>query len=179
VISSEARQSFERIFRKAAQSRLALRAGDVCVVDPLGQPGTAAAFGTQAVILTISSIDFRLVVVLHVTEDPGTLDYFVGTASERPFAEAFQEICNLCCGAMNQELLRHFPDLGMSTPFLLSARCVPYLQSLKPGFLASYAVTINGAVKLAATLCVCAHAPVDFTADVEATEESCGELELF
>ena len=66
---------------------------------------------------------------------------------------------------MNQELLEYFPDLGMSTPYVLSARCVPYLEALKPEFLQSYSVTINDAVQLGATVCMCAHAPIDFIAE--------------
>ena len=38
---------------------------------------------------------------------------------------------------------------------------------------------INGSVQLAATVCVCAHAPIDFVADMTAVEETSGELELF
>jgi hypothetical protein len=94
----------------------------------------------------------------------------------------FQEICNLCCGAINQALLNHFPDLGMSTPYTLSARCLPYLNVLKPDLLESFAISIDGEtapVTLAATLCVCAHAPIDFVADVAHAEDTSGELELF
>jgi hypothetical protein len=80
---------------------------------------------------------------------------------------------------MNQALLRYFPDLGMSTPYVLNARCLPHLHELKPGLLSSYSVTLNGTVRLAATVCVCAHAPIDFIADTGALEETSGELELF
>jgi hypothetical protein len=45
--------------------------------------------------------------------------------------------------------------------------------------LASYSITLNGSVQLAATICVCAHAPIDFVADTSAIEETSGELELF
>jgi hypothetical protein len=180
VISGHAKESFERIFHKAAQARLPLESGDVCQIVPLAQRGTRAADAdANAVILTISSIAFRLLLMVHVTEDAGTIAYFTKDTTERPFREVFQEICNLCCGAINQELLRYFPDLGMSTPYMLSARCVPYLEGLKPEFLASYAVTINSSVELAATVCVCAHAPIDFVADVSEVEDTSGELELF
>jgi hypothetical protein len=67
----------------------------------------------------------------------------------------------------------------MSTPYVLSARCLSHLEQLKPDYLSSYAITINGSVQLAATVCVCAHAPIDFVADMTAVEESSGELELF
>lgn len=80
---------------------------------------------------------------------------------------------------MNQELLNYFPDLGMSTPYVLDAQCLSHLHGLKPGLLSSYSITLNDSVRLAATVCVCAHAPIDFVADTSAIEETSGELELF
>jgi hypothetical protein len=168
VISSNAQDSFDRIFRKAARTRLALHAEDACHIAA-AEPGDAKG-GEQALILTISSMVFRLLLVLRFDDTE---------ASGRSFEEACLEIGNLCCGAVNQELLQVFPDLGMSTPYAVSARCVPYLEVLKPGYLAAYAVTINDAVRVAATVCVCAHAPLDFVADVSDEVETGGELELF
>jgi hypothetical protein len=180
VISDHAKESFDRIFRKAAQSRLPVDSADLCEIAPLAD---AASFSknanTKVVVLTISSIVFRLLLILHFDEDDANRQYYLKEGDERPFEEVFLEICNLCCGAMNQELLRYFPDLGMSTPYVLNARCLPHLQELKPGFLSSYSVTLNGAARLGATVCVCTHAPIDFIADVNAVEESSGELELF
>ncbi|ASW02101.1 hypothetical protein [Paraburkholderia aromaticivorans] len=182
MISAHARDSFERIFRKAAQARLPLNAGDLCEIAPLteARAGVPGSKDTQVVVLTISSIVFRLLLILHFDEDEHTRAYYLkDAADERPFQEVFLEICNLCCGAINQELLRYFPDLGMSTPYVLNARCLPHLHELKPGLLSSYTVTLNGSVRLAATVCVCAHAPIDFIADTSALEETGGELELF
>jgi hypothetical protein len=179
VITGNAKDSLERIFRKAAQARLPMDSGDACEIAPLGEAGAGATKDTQLVVLTISSMVFRLLLILHFDENDSTRAYYLKDASERTFQEVFLEICNLCCGAMNQELLRYFPDLGMSTPYVLSARCLPHLRELKPAFLASYSVTLNGSVQLAATVCVCAHAPIDFVADTSVIEETSGELELF
>ncbi|CAB3801133.1 hypothetical protein [Paraburkholderia fynbosensis] len=179
MISAHARDSFERIFRKAAQTRLPVKADDLCEIVPLAEAGAGATKNTQVVVLTISSIVFRLLLILHFDEDDSTRGYYLNDSDGRPFQEAFLEICNLCCGAMNQELLRYFPDLGMSTPYVLNARCLPHLHELKPALLSSYSVVLNGDVRLAATVCVCAHAPLDFVADTSAVEETSGELELF
>ncbi|WP_454874476.1 hypothetical protein [Paraburkholderia xenovorans] len=180
MISAHAKDSFDRIFRKAAQARLPLDAGDLCEIAPIADAGIGVSKDTQVVVLTISSIVFRLLLILHFDEDESTRAYYLkDAADERPFQEVFLEICNLCCGAMNQELLRYFPDLGMSTPYVLNARCLPHLHELKPGLLSSYSVTLNGTVRLAATVCVCADAPLDFVADTSALEETGGELELF
>ena len=180
MISAHAKDSFERIFRKAAQARLPMDAGDLCEIAPIAEAGAGASKDSQVVVLTISSIVFRLLLILRFDEDESTRAYYLkDAADERPFQEVFLEICNLCCGAMNQELLRYFPDLGMSTPYVLNARCLPHLNELKPALLSSYSVTLNGSVRLAATVCVCAHAPIDFIADTSAVEETSGELELF
>ena len=179
MITAHAKDSFERIFRKAAQARLPSSPDDECAIMPLAQTGESAAQGTQLVVLTISSIVFRLLLILHFDENDSTRGYYLKEADERPFQEAFLEICNLCCGAMNQELLRYFPDLGMSTPYVLSAHCLPHLHELQPALLSSYSVTLGGTARLGAILCVCAYAPVDFIADTSAVEETSGELELF
>ena len=179
MISTQAKDSIERIFYKAAQSRLPREAGDSCEIVTIPQDALDAAPEARVVVLTISSILFRLLLILQFKDDAGTRDYFVKDVAENSFQEIFSEIANLCCGAMNQELLNYFPDLGMSTPYLLSARCVSHLQQLNPGFLASYKLTLNHAAQVTATVCVCAHAPIDFVADLSAVEESSGELELF
>jgi hypothetical protein len=196
VISASAKESFERILQKAAQTRLTVDPADTCQIvlqarqgagtsadstvnAPLARTATDRANVANVVVLTISSISFRLLLMLHVSEDAATVEYYTKGDAERAFSEVFQEICNLCCGAINQELLRYFPDLGMSTPYVLSARCLPYLEGLKPELLETWAVTINDSVRLSATLCVCAHAPLDFTADVSVAEDTSGELELF
>jgi hypothetical protein len=179
VISAHAKDSIERILFKAAKSRLIADASDHCEIVPAHAHGAPAMPNANLVVLTISGIAFRLLLILHFEEDERTRQYFIKEESERSFLEVFFEICNLCCGAVNQELLHYFPDLGMSTPYVLSANCMPYLEALKPELLTSYAITINSTVSLGATICVCAHAPIDFVADVSAVEDTGGELELF
>ena len=164
---------------KAARSRLLQESDDVCNIVSLTPDNATTTSDANVVILTISSILFRLLLVFHFDDDASTRDYFVKDPAEGSLRDALLEICNLCCGAMNQDLLRYFPDLGMSTPYVLSARCLDHLEQLKPDYLTSYAMTINESVHLAATVCVCAHAQIDFVADVSAAEERSGELELF
>lgn len=183
LISARARASFERIFQRAAQSRLVRNAGDAVQIDAMQtlpeEDRSFDAVAAEVVVLTISSIAFRLVLLLRVQHDAATQAYYVGDAA-RTLRETFIEYGNLCCGAINQELIGHFPDLGMSTPYVLSARCVSYLDALKPAYQAMYAVTIDGTVPLQAMICVCANTPVDFMADMSAAvEESSGELEFF
>lgn len=179
MISSNAQTSIEAILLKAARSRLPRHPDDACEIVPLAQTYDSAQPEANVIILTISSILFRLLLVFHFDDDANTRDYFGRETGEVSLRDMLLETCNLCCGAVNQDLLPYFQDLGMSTPYVLSARCLPYLKGLKPDYLSSYEITINGSVKLAATVCVCAHAPIDFVADMTAAEETSGELELF
>jgi hypothetical protein len=179
VISGHAKDSIERIFCNAVKSRLARRTGDVCEIVPVAGRSARGMPDANVVVLTISGLVFRLLLILHFEENEHTREYFARDAPQRPFLEDFLEICNLCCGAVNQALLEYFPDLGMSTPYVLSARCVSYLEALKPDLVETYSVTINDSVALGATLCMCAHAPIDFVGGTSVVEDTSGELELF
>ncbi|WP_225984921.1 hypothetical protein [Noviherbaspirillum aerium] len=179
MISEQARKSLDGIFIRAVQSRLALHAGDTCEVRAISDGASHAPDGQSMVVLTISSLHFRLLMMFHFDESPQALAYFAGDAEGKPFREIFYETANLCCGAVNQELLKHFPDLGMSTPFTLDSRCALFLRELNPGFTARYAIVINDSLRLSATLCLCDYASMDFSWDGSAVEDVSGELELF
>jgi hypothetical protein len=179
VISQQAKDSIERIFLHSARARLPIDSGDACDITPLGAQQANEALAAHIVVLTISSIAFRFLLVLHFDDDRTTRDYYLRESEERSLAEALMEVGNLCCGAINQKMVEFFPDLGMSTPYQLSGACVPYLTELKPDYLAAFRIGIGANVQLGATLCVCASAPVDFVAYIDETQESTGELELF
>ena len=176
MISERTKGSIGRIFASAARTRLTTSDDHACEI--VERNGGASLRHARIVVLTISSMQFRLLLLLHFDEDDGMRDYYVGDAS-RSLADAFMEVANLCCGAMNHQLIEHFPDLGMSTPYTLSSQCVPYLAALKPDHVASYDLAINDSVRIGATLCVCTGAPLDFVVDEAAAADSGGELELF
>lgn len=176
MIGPHAQDSFERIFFAAARTRLVTDPQHACEIAPA--PGDGAQ-GEHAVLLTISSMQFRLLLLLNVKDDEATRAYYAG-AGDGALVDTFMEFGNLCCGALNQQLIEHFPDLGMSTPYALGSQCLPYLRELKPDYVKSYALTIDGAVRLGATLCICTHSPLDFVAvPLAEVHESAGELELF
>jgi hypothetical protein len=177
MIGTHAKDSIERIFFAAVRTRLVTDAQHGCEIAP--RAGETAQ-GERMVVLTISSMQFRMLLLLHFNDDERTRRYYVGDAA-RTLSECFMEFGNLCCGAMNQQLVEHFPDLGMSTPYALSGECLPYLRELKPDSVQSYALTIDHDVRLGATLCICTKTPLDFVASVAAIEahDSAGELELF
>ncbi|KVT06056.1 hypothetical protein WT97_11250 [Burkholderia sp. MSMB1459WGS] len=192
MIGAQARAGFERIFFDAARTRLA--SGGACDIRPATGHEHDAPDRLQAtsrskskapeyvVVLTISALHFRLLLALRFSDDDATRRHFVGTAAgagnARPLTDAFMEAANLCCGAINQALTAPFPDLGMSTPYLLSGASIDYMHALSPDYVAAYDLTFDD-VRVGATLCVCANAPVDFHVPEAATVETGGELELF
>ncbi|MFP6561177.1 hypothetical protein WJ542_23145 [Paraburkholderia sp. B3] len=179
MIGAQAKDSIERIFFSAVRTRLVTDEQHGCEISP--RPAEAAQ-GEHVVVLTISSMQFRLLLLLHFEDDEATRQYYLGHVGDvqRSLTECFMEFGNLCCGAMNQQLVNHFPDLGMSTPYALSSACLPYLHELKPDYVSTYALTLDGSVRLGATLCVCSQTPLDFVAaQTETASEGAGELELF
>ncbi|MEA3130946.1 MAG: hypothetical protein QOF46_2741, partial [Paraburkholderia sp.] len=72
MISGNAKDSFDRIFRKAAQARLPLDSADTCEIAPLDEAGLGATKDTQVVVLAISSIVFRMLLILHFDETDDT-----------------------------------------------------------------------------------------------------------
>ncbi|MBU9442769.1 hypothetical protein KTE62_13670 [Burkholderia multivorans] len=196
MISAQAKAGFERIFFDAARTRLA--ADSTCEIRPVahdaGDAASAAASRSTSranaraaehlAVLTISALHFRLLLALNFRDDEATRRHFASAmqagGAQRPLPEAFMEIANLCCGAINQALTAAFPDLGMSTPYLLHGASVDYLAALRPDHMAAYDVTLDGDVRIGATLCVCANAPVDFhVPETAAAVDAGGALELF
>lgn len=184
MISTNAQDSFDQIFQRAARSRLVGDTGNVCDIRPMPDlaacdTDTGLPAAHSVAVLTISSLSFRLLVGLHFSDDAVTRGYFAGAGEARPLSDAFMEVANLCCGAMNQSLVEYFPDLGMSTPYVLTNGSLAHWRELRPQHAAFYAMTIGATVNLAATVCVCANVPIDFVADGAMAEETSGELELF
>jgi hypothetical protein len=202
LMSEQSRQALADAFFRAAKSGLLRAPEDSIEIQPIeggvskgpaaGQPMNGAmnkavnlAARTKSVepprdvlVITTSSFSFRLLTMFDVAPTPEARAYF-GGAPDAKIETAFAEIANLCCGALNRELSSHFPHLGMSIPYSLSSHCLGCLDELKPEYVSRYAITVNGSVRLEATLCMCCSAPVEVIARAEAAAETTGELELF
>ncbi|MGF6609714.1 hypothetical protein OKW45_004636 [Paraburkholderia sp. WSM4175] len=179
MITDQAKQSIADIFCHAARARLPATPGDSCEIAAVPRWDRDHPAGPCAMALTISSIGFRLLFVLHFGKDDATHAYYASGDTTRSLSETLMELGNLCCGYMNQQLVNHFPDLGMSTPYELNSACIEYLDELRPDHVWAYELTIGGAARLGVTLCLCAQAPLDFKAELATADEAEGELELF
>lgn len=178
-ISEQARQGIHQIFTKAVGSHLLRNATDQIEISLLPGNRMKDMPEKSMVVLTIASYTFRLLVIFHVSPERAVRDYFMAADDESDFSEAFGEIANMCCGAMNRDFGNYFLHTGMSTPFFLDGKCVSYLSELRPDFISQHTIVINGALTLHATLCLCAYADIDFHVVHGTHAETTGELEMF
>lgn len=179
MISEQAKRGVNLIFSNAAANNMGVTPSDRVEVELLEGRAVVTPPEKNIVVLTIASYVFRLLTIFHVDTDSAMAAYFTRSGVAGEFRDCFGEIGNRCCGAMNRELGQHFQHLGMSTPSMLEAKCLPFLTELKPAYLAQHRVRINDTLLLHATLCLCAYAPIDFRFDQAAAPEATGELELF
>lgn len=179
MISEQAKRSVNQLFANAARGNLTRTSGDSIEIVTMPDKRLIEAPDVSLVVLTVASYTFRLLTIFHVAPKGPATTYYDRSESGRPFSEIFGEIGNMCCGAMNRELGKHFGHLGMSTPYVLSGKCLPFLAELKPGFLSQHRIEINGTTMMHATLCLCAWGDLDFHVEAGTVEEIGGELELF
>jgi hypothetical protein len=179
-MSEHTKQNIEEAFHRALRGGVTRAPDDVCTIAPAAvDPKLQEQSGGNLLVITISSFVFRLLTLFQVATDAATRAYYGSGAAGQGIDEAFHEIANLCCGALNRELSQQFPHLAMSIPYTLSSRCMAFLGDLRPQYVSSSAITINDSVHVQATLCMCCSAPVEFTAGAVAIENNSGELELF
>ncbi len=182
MISEQAQNGFDYIFEKAVLANISSSAENLCEIKPVHD--IEGISEDEFAVLTISSTFFRFLILFHFKSDDATRNYFVKSsnlevADNSAFRDAFQEFCNICCGAMNRELHKNYHFLGMSTPYVLLRQCSPFISALDPGYVKHYSITINNSLMLHATLCVCDYDDVDFKVDTSEDEDNTGELELF
>ncbi len=178
MITQQAKKGIEAIFLKAARSNLAKQDEGPLSITLLPEAVSAPFSEKTIIVLTISSFVFRLLTIFHIDENAATEAYFKAGSSDMSLVDVVSELGNLCCGAMNRELLKSFGHLGMSTPYTLGREVMDFIPDLKPGHIARFEIKISEAVSFHVTLCMCENAPIDFRFD-EAHEEETGALELF
>lgn len=190
MISQTAKTGIEWLFEKAVRANSISSAGDTCVLTklPVDKP-LSSNTNQQLVVLTISTYLFRIVTLFQFNDDAPTNEHMaLMTRSQTPdldaqaLSDAYAELVNMVCGAVNRGLGVPFPHIGMSTPYVLESSCADYTAALEPECLQRYEVAINDSVRFNLTYCVCAGADtsLDFRIDTyEVQEESTGELELF
>ena len=189
TVSQRALEGFDRFVIEGIKSAFGLPASECTVA--LSEP---AALGEhEVVMLTVSSYRFRVLLFIHFERDRATLNHLAalghldaaartaGAALDAEgFVDAMMERGNLCCGALNRELSRFFPHLGMSTPCILAGNSMEHLESLRPTITRHFRAELGPTVTLRLTLAICAFADIDFASGEEDVElAASGELEMF
>jgi hypothetical protein len=182
MITERAKTSFDRLMQASLKSGLPVEGGSLAI-EPVAALD-AKMKEKKVVVLTVSSYLFRLVAILYFKPDAATRAYF-GRGSEGPLSEAdfhdrVAECGNVFCGALNRDLGKHFPHVGMSTPNIIDKDCMRYVDLLGCEQVRHYRLQVADDLALHASLCVTAYGTVDFHVEQAVEEEvSTGELEMF
>lgn len=191
MISAKAITSIGWLFEQAIRENSVAGGQDRCVVTsrPLAAMPQADAAKRQLVVLNISSYVFRIVALFVFESDAATATHFARVLrSNQPqlqgqaLLDAYAELTNMICGAVNRGLRADFRHSGMSTPFLLESSCADYVSILNPSHTHAYDVEINESVRFQLVVCSCVAASANLDFDIDRStreEEVSGELELF
>jgi hypothetical protein len=179
VLSEQSRQNLIEVFERAARASLLRSEEHSWDISRDAAAASLPSSSAPLLVITTSSYRFRLLTVFNVPDSEANRDYFVPQGSGLNIHEGFAELANLCCGALNREVATIYTHLAMSVPSRLSSECLSFLAELKPAFTSRFTISINAAVRIGVTLCMCCSAPVEIPARVAATEQATGELEMF
>jgi hypothetical protein len=141
------------------------------------------------VMLTISSYDFRLIVLLHFSADNNSLKY-VSDSLKIPsdelsltrYHDYLSEIGNILCGTLKRGLFQFFPHLGMSTPNKLGNESLKYVESYPIDHAIHIHAKARDEVEFFGSLYVSSIGELDFDpATISKNEEKVemGALEMF
>jgi hypothetical protein len=183
MISARASSAFAHLLGQALRSSLGVSEAD-CSITALAWDDPAP--GSKVALLTVSSYLFRLMMLVHFDESPATWAHFAGADEGERDAQALHDrICefgNVTCGALNREIAKVFPHLGMSTPNVIDRQCVEFLGALGAGATHHLRLQLADGLVLHARLVVCEYADIDFEqppADAADEAAETGELEMF
>ena len=183
MISARAGASLDRMVALGLENALPAppdRTVSVRQADAVAPPA-----GACMVVLMLTSHSFRVVIAMYVPRNEATRLYLeqvgritAGDTSEQAFRDSVSEGANMCCGTVNREIGRFYPQTGMSTPHIIDSRSAAFVAGLEHQHLRHFTVDL-GTTSVGATVCAYASRPMDFEWIPEAQAEVSGELELF
>lgn len=184
MISNSARQGFDQLLHQGLLSALSSPDDGVTNLAPVASMDDITE--SLAVMLSVSSYRFRLIVWVHFEPDTSTREHFArlhGVTLEQMSGQAFTDVVveygNMVCGAVNRQLGQIFPGVAMSTPHVLDRNSLAHLQSLQHSHLSHARLTLNGNARFHGSLSVLAYDTLDFEAPVVEQTEVSGEIEFF
>jgi hypothetical protein len=134
MISPRAKTGFENLLHRCLEESLRTEAHAAWQLEPGAEPDDIKV--QRFMMLTVSSYDFRLMVLLHFSCDEASMKYVADSlklgAAELPLTRYYDfiaEVGNNFCGAFKRELGHYFPHLGMSTPNQLGRESLKHVKS--------------------------------------------------
>ena len=132
MISQRAKAGFENLLHRCLHASLQTEAHQVWQMQAMTDDITAQHF----IMLTVSSYDFRVMMMLHFSYNEISKKYVadslkLGIAEllTDQYYDFLAEVGNNFCGSFKRELCQYFPHLGMSTPNLLDCESLKYVKS--------------------------------------------------
>jgi len=185
MISSRAKAGFDNMAMLGMRSSLA--AAEDQVTELITLPQMSKPPESHAVLLTISSLKFRMLSILYFSHNDVTRQHYARLSkqkaeemSQQAFLDAICEAGNMCCGGINRDLGSVFPWVGMSTPNIVESHCTSHLGILKYGHLQHYKLSISNDHHAYLSLCVSESEDLDFDFQMpEVSDQGSGELEIF
>ena len=133
MISQRAKTGFEKLFPQYLEESLRTGTHSVWQLKPVKANMIDAK---KFIMLTISSYDFRLIIILHFSADTASLKYVADSLrispaelSDTQYQDYLSEVGNILCGAIKRGLFEFFPHLGMSTPNQLRYESLKFVDS--------------------------------------------------
>lgn len=133
MISQRAKTGFEKLFPQYLEDSLRTGAHSVWHLQPVNANKIDAK---KFIMLTISSYDFRLIIILHFSDDTSALKYVADSLKISPtelsitqYQDYLSEVGNILCGAIKRGLFDVFPHLGLSTPNQLRYESLKFVDS--------------------------------------------------
>ncbi|MFT5162953.1 MAG: hypothetical protein ACI9FJ_001534 [Alteromonadaceae bacterium] len=141
----------------------------------------------QAVVLTISSHQFRVIYFLHFNNTLPCQDYIAkelkvnrDNLTDSRFYDYLCEVGNSYFGAVKRLLGNSVTSMGMSTPNILDKSCLKYVTELDIQTSGFATAQLNGQALLYASYHLSASTELDFTVAQAVKEDvDSGELEFF
>ncbi len=186
MISQRAITGFDKIFSRSMDESLRTEIHPAWNIQPVDAKIINAR---QFIMLTISSYDFRLIVLLHFSSDPVSISYVADNlkiSSDELTASRYQdylsEIGNILCGSIKRLLFQTYPHLGMSSPNRMNSESLKYINSYRIDHASHISAKSGNGPMFYGSLYISSVGNLDFDpAALTATEEKVemGALELF
>ena len=187
MISLRAKTGFNQMLPRCLEASLRTEAHPTWQLQTIAEPGQFQS--RRFVMLTVSSYDFRLLVLLHFFENAASIKYVADRLKladdDLPmprYYDYLSEIGNNFCGSVKREMCQFYPHLGMSTTNHLGRESLMHAKSWPVEHESHVQALTADGIEFYGSLYVSAFGDLDFDLQMSVKQEESvemGALELF